>query len=195
MRRFVASRAHRRVVLRTRNLRGFTLPEVLVTLAIVATLAAVLVPALMSQLSKGDAGRAVSDLQAVETAIGAYVSDVRRYPVTLGQLSTKPINTAPDILTNQLSANLTARWRGPYLTKALAGGTDSTLQTGFGADISKTFTAASYNAIQYVRIDVSPLTEAQADQMDLIIDDAASSSTGRFRFSGSTGSYFAVPIQ
>ncbi|MDQ6718185.1 MAG: type II secretion system GspH family protein, partial [Gemmatimonadota bacterium] len=41
--------------------RGFTLAEVLVTLAIIAVMAAVLLPALNSQISKGDAGRLASD--------------------------------------------------------------------------------------------------------------------------------------
>src|SRR5881398_2325208 len=68
--------------------RGFTLAEVLVTLAIVAIMAAVLLPALNQQIAKGDTGRLASDLTNIQTAAQAFLSDVHRYPATLSQLTT-----------------------------------------------------------------------------------------------------------
>lgn len=175
---------------------GFTLPEVLVTIAIVATLAAVLLPALNNQLSKGDAGRLTSDLVAVQTAIGAFTSDVRRYPLVLTDLKTRPSSTADDILGNDYTAQLVAKWRGPYLSKDLS---DSDLPTGYGAEILGNFTSSSYNGIQYLTISVSSLTEAEFNNIDQIIDEAASSSAGQLQFtvSGTTGTatFYAVPIQ
>lgn len=175
---------------------GFTLPEVLVTIAIVATLAAVLLPALNNQLSKGDAGRLTSDIVAVQTAIGAFTSDVRRYPRLLTDLKTRPSSTADDILNNDYTAQLVAKWRGPYLSKDL---TDSDLPTGYGAEILGTFTSSTYNGIQYVTISVSSLTEAEFSNIDQIIDETANSSTGQLRFSVSgtvgTATFYAVPIQ
>src|SRR6266550_2689580 len=68
--------------------RGFTLAEVLVTLAIIAIMAAILLPALNSQISKGDAGKIASDLTNIQQAAQAFVSDVHRYPADLTQLTT-----------------------------------------------------------------------------------------------------------
>src|SRR5438552_3028167 len=70
------------------NHRGFTLAEVLVTLAIIAVMAAVLLPALNSQLSKGDTGRLESDLTTIQSAAQAFVSDVHRFPANVAALTT-----------------------------------------------------------------------------------------------------------
>ena len=176
--------------------RGFTLPEVLVTIAIVAVLAAVLLPALNNQLSKGDAGRLTSDLVAVQTAVGAYTSDVRRFPLDLTDLKTKPGSTELDILGNAFGSVLINKWRGPYLSKDLSGGN---MPTGYGANITGTFTKTSYNGIEYLTISVSPLTEAEFNNIDQIIDETANSAAGQLIFTGpataGTATFYAVPIQ
>lgn len=172
---------------------GFTLMEVLVTIAIVGTLAAVLAPALMNQLSKGDAGRITSDLVAVQTAVGAFTSDTRRYPATLLQLKTVPANSALDILGNQFGDALVKKWRGPYLSKDLNG--SDAMPTGSGATISAAFDTATYNDIPYLRIKVSPLTLAEFNNVDQIIDESANSSTGQLTLSGTIAIFSAVPVQ
>ncbi|MEO7647155.1 MAG: type II secretion system protein [Gemmatimonadaceae bacterium] len=176
--------------------RGFTLPEVLVTLAIVATLSAVLLPALNNQLSKGDAGRLTSDLVAVQTAVGAFTSDVRRYPLDLTDLIAKPGSADLDVLGNAFGAVLINKWRGPYLSKELSG---TNLPTGYGVNISGTFTRTSYNAIEYLTITIPSLTAAEFNNIDQIIDETANSSTGQLRFTVSgtstTTTFYAAPIQ
>ena len=182
--------------MRSKTRRGFTLPEVLVTIAIVATLAAVLLPALNSQLSKGDAGRLTSDLVAIQTAVGAFTSDVRRYPLDLEDLLAKPTAEELDLLSNGFGTVLINKWRGPYLSKELSSGN---LPTGYGATISGTFTKTLYNTIQYLTITISPMTPTEFDNIDQIIDDSANSSTGQLRFAGNatsgTATFYAVPIQ
>lgn len=181
----------------TSKRRGFTLPEVLVTLAIVATLAAVLIPSLNNQLSKGDAGRLTSDLVAIQTAVGAFVSDVRRYPADLTDLETRPVGEN-DLLNAPFGSVLVAKWRGPYLSKELS--TGGGMPTGYGATISGNFSKdAVYNAIDYLKISVGPITEAEFNNIDQIIDESASSSSGQLRFDGTsisgTATFYAVPIQ
>ncbi len=173
---------------------GFTLPEVLVTLAIVATLSAVLLPALNNQLSKGDAGRLTSDLVAAQVAVGAFTSDVRRYPLDLTDLKTKPGAADLDILGNAFGAVLIEKWRGPYLSKDLSG---TAMPTGYGSTIGGTFTRTSYNGIEYLTVSVSSLTQAEFNNIDQIIDETASNTAGQLRYvtGTSTATFYAVPIQ
>lgn len=172
---------------------GFTLPEVLVTLAIVATLTAVLLPALNNQLSKGDASRVTNDLVAVRTAIGAFTSDVRRYPSALVQLKTAPLSTATDVLGNQFGNTLILRWRGPYLSKDLDG--SNAMPTGYGGIISSAFGQKTYNGVPYLTISVTGLTTEEFNNIDQIIDETASSTAGQLTLSGTTAVWAATPIQ
>lgn len=178
---------------RRRASKGFTLPEVLVTLAIVATLTAVLLPALNNQLSKGDASRVTNDLVAIRTAIGAFTSDVRRYPSALVQLKTAPLSSATDVLGNQLGSTLINRWRGPYLSKDLNG--SNAMPTGYGGVISSSFGTVTYNGVPYLTISTTGLTEAEFNNIDQIIDETANSSTGQLTFDGTTVKWAATPIQ
>lgn len=172
---------------------AFTLPEVLVTLAIVATLTAVLLPALNNQLAKGDAGRVTSDLVAINTAVGAFTSDVRRYPSALVQLKTAPLSGGTDILGNTFGSSLIQRWRGPYLSKDLD--VNSAMPTGFGGVISAALIQRSYNGIQYLSIQITGLTTAEFNNIDQIIDETLNSSTGQLTLSGTTVVWSATPIQ
>lgn len=178
---------------RQRVSRGFTLPEVLVTLAIVATLSAVLLPALNNQLSKGDASRVTNDLVAVRTAVGAFTSDVRRYPSALVQLKTAPLSSATDVLGNQLGSTLIQRWRGPYLSKDVNG--SNAMPTGYGGVISSSFGTITYNGVPYLTISTTGLTESEFNNIDQIIDETANSSTGQLTFDGTTVTWAATPIQ
>src|SRR5688572_27768771 len=136
--------------------RGFTLPEVLVTIAIVATLAAVLLPALIGQISKGDSTRAAEDLLAVQTAISAFVSDVRRYPSELDHLTSVVTNTDTDLLGATYPTNLAAKWKGPYLNKQLEGGD---LRTSFGAEILGAFDDIATVSSTYLAVKLEPMSE------------------------------------
>lgn len=177
---------------------GFTLPEVLVTIAIVATLAAVLLPALNSQLTKGEASRASNDLLAVQTAINTFVSDVRRYPDSLSHLTTAITITRKDINGNLYPPKLVAKWKGPYLAEELV---NNKMLTGFGGEIQADFIKSpsnEFNGIAYVKVDITPITLEEFNGLDEIIDDVANSSTGQLRWSAASSgvaSFYAVPVQ
>ncbi len=111
--------------------RGFTLPEVLVTITLIAALAAVVVPAVASQLKKGDPSRVGSDFTAIRGAVEQFLSDVRRYPGGIQQL-TASITTSVAPLASTAQGNYgtadVARWKGPYLSKDSIGA----VATGYG---------------------------------------------------------------
>ena len=175
---------------------GFTLAEVLVTLAIIAVMAAVLLPALNSQLSKGDTGRLASDLTNLQTAAQAFVSDVHRYPSQVSELTTQPLaasttldNTGAN--TAVIPATLLAKWKGPYLTKDVLGNTA-------GGTISATFTAtqSASNSIWYLTVSVTGVSLSDFNAIDAILDEGATgSTTGSVRYTGTTLTFLALPIQ
>ena len=101
-----------------RNRRGFTLPEVLVTIAIVAILAAAVVPAVTSQITKGEEATLVSAVNTVRTSMTAFVSDVRSFPKRVSQLTTAIATTDTSLAGPLYSASQVARWKGPYSTTA-----------------------------------------------------------------------------
>jgi len=89
--------------------RGFTLLELLVVLAIIATLVAVVAPSLFQNVGDAKVAAAKSQMEIFELALDAYRIDNDRYPSTdqgLEALRLKPVTG--DSLRN---------WRGPYLRK------------------------------------------------------------------------------
>jgi type IV pilus assembly protein PilE len=117
----------------TKSIRrsGFTLPEVLVTVTVVAVLAAVVVPAVTQYVSKGDAPSTVQDLDAIRGAVTAYIADTRKYPGNF----------------YQLTVNDTAKngWSGPYaqLNFGTATATGTFTSQGYGMVLGPTFTVAN----------------------------------------------------
>lgn len=176
--------------------RGLTLPEVLVTLAIVAVIAAVLVPALTSQISKGDAGRVSEDLKAVQTGINTFSADVRRYPLNINQLA-NVVNTTTDtdlVAGTSYTADHVSSWRGPYFVRDVSTTVDS-LRTGFRGNIRADFLKRQLNSVDHVAVHLKGFTEGEITSIDKVLDDGVSS-TGVFRNSGTVEAlYFAAVIQ
>jgi len=88
-------------------MRGFTLMEMLVVLAIIAAIAGLLGPRLLGTLDREAPKLAATQAKMLRSAVETFRLDVGRYPMQqegLAALSTKP--TDPTIA---------ARWRGPYL--------------------------------------------------------------------------------
>lgn len=124
------------------NKKGFTLPEILVSITLVAILAAVVVPTITSQIRKGDPTRIGSEFMAIRGGVEQFLSDVRRYPADMGQL-TQVITSSQTPLVGTGAATYgnpeIARWRGPYLSKD---GT-AALKTGYSLSFNTAFDTAT----------------------------------------------------
>ncbi len=153
---------------------GFTLPEILVTVTVIAVLAAVVVPAVTQFTTKGDAPATASDVSQVRNAISTYVSDTRHYPADFSDLVTNP----PTAIAN---------WKGPYFAGALSGvsGTGATfISNGAGATLGPAITSSG----GYLTTNVTLGTGATCQDLinlDKIVDGGAGDGTsGNLQWTG-----------
>lgn len=179
---------------------GFSLTEILISLAIIAIMGAVLLPAANSQLGKSDAARAASDLTAIQTGVQSFMGDVHRVPKNTSQLITKittadtdlgNANTAPPATPAAYADYLAANWRGPYLNREVAGATRvGTIQDAF----SVTTVGASY----FLTVNMTNVALQDFAQIESMLDEgtnaAASMTSGTVRYSAGTLSFLAVPL-
>lgn len=112
---------------------GFTLIEMIVVVAIIAALAAILVPIVSSELADTEQVKALADCQRIAAAITQYIKDTRLFPTgPLGNNSvtmlfgggsaptgTNAFNTGTTAaLTGYLlngTTNGGSLWKGPYM--------------------------------------------------------------------------------
>jgi prepilin-type N-terminal cleavage/methylation domain-containing protein len=190
--------------------RGFSLGEILVAVAIMAVVAAVVIPSIGSQLNKGETGRVTSDLVNVRSAVEEFLADVRRYPSAMSQLQTKPGALVPaDTGANasgMYAASQVARWKGPYMTKdfSVSG------VTGYGATMLVQFKVCNATGTgvctanpagqRYLTIVLVGPTQAEALLIDAGMDDGVLT-TGQVLWVTGGGAqpdtlkYLSLPIQ
>ncbi|HYD54777.1 MAG TPA: type II secretion system major pseudopilin GspG [Gemmatimonadaceae bacterium] len=91
--------------------RGFTLIELLVTIAIIATLAAIVAPALFGHIGQARTDAVRSQIKVLSLALDGYRLDNDAYPSSeqgLEALRTVPVGGEPP-----------RNWKGPYLRQVL----------------------------------------------------------------------------
>jgi prepilin-type N-terminal cleavage/methylation domain-containing protein len=169
-------------MLRTRSSRaGFTLAEVLVTVAIVAILAAVVVPAVTNQISKGDEANIASTMGSVRTGITAFVTDTRKFPGRLSDLFNAILSTDKDITVADYGTPAVGRWKGPYMSGAMAPTDSMPVGLGFLRNTVKdsSFITTSGNVIVTIS---GVYTDAVAKHIDSLIDNGNGRSAGALRW-------------
>jgi len=182
--------------LTTRRRKGFTLAEILVALALIALLAAVLLPTVAGQILKGDAGRVLQDVNAIRSGIEQFLADVHRYPGKYSDLSTLITTSDTDINGNAYTSGLVGKWAGPYVTKTVV-----PVETGFAGSIQNVFKKQqNTNLVDYVSVIITGISGPDFDKVDLQMDGTGTTrTTGLFRWvtGGSVDStkFLAVPIQ
>ncbi len=174
---------------------GFTLAEVLVTIAILAIMAAVLLPALNNQLTKGDTSRISSDLTNLRSGVQAFFSDIRQYPGSTDQLVT-PLNaSSTDILGKSYQPSAISAWKGPYISR------DVLSNTGGRATITPAFGSLATSSTNFLTVTISPISSDQFANLEATLDEGTASSTSstsglvRYNSASSTLSFLLTPIQ
>lgn len=103
---------------RIRDRGGFTLLELIVNVAIVATLSAIAIPAYISFRDKAKIAQSKSDLRNIQLAIEQLANDTNKWPgpIDVGQTSGKQVwdLNSDDAGLVQGSKKFT-NWRGPYM--------------------------------------------------------------------------------
>lgn len=133
-----------------RRKRGFTLIETVVTVGIVAAMAAVVYPQVVKQFDAADPTRVQNDLKNIQTAVESFsVNMSGTLPGDLDDLA-NPLTTGSALpLADSTFASSGAMapfttssgWNGPYLDVSLveSGTTELTRPTGYGAIIYDDF--------------------------------------------------------
>lgn len=101
--------------------RAMTIVEVLIALAILAIIAAVVLPTTAGQLRQGHATALANQLANLREAIGNYQENVGAYPISLVQLTNQPANGETDSCGAALSGGERNNWRGPYINHNIVG--------------------------------------------------------------------------
>ena len=129
-----------------RSRGGFTLIETVVTVGLIAVLAAFIVPSVMKKADAADPVKVANDLNSISTAIQQFASDVKgALPGDLEDL-TDPLltnvactTTAPCDSTVTHADIYTAQqvklWKGPYLSASVVPDPAAALRSGYVAEI------------------------------------------------------------
>ncbi len=172
----------------------------------IAILAAAVVPTVVGQLQKGDVGRMASDIFALRGAVEQFVSDVRKYPASIGQL-TAPITSSMTLLKSAsiYSGPDVVHWKGPYLNKdSVAAGV--TAYADVIPDLFDTVTllpttntppGVGNGGTKYMVIDVVGVDTNTAVLLDRLYDDG-NTGTGFIRWINAgrdTLKLLAMPLQ
>jgi prepilin-type N-terminal cleavage/methylation domain-containing protein len=189
--------------------RGFTLVETVVTVGIVAALAAVVYPTVVKQFDSTDPARGAEDMANIRTAIETFSINVRpQQPRDIEDLVNKITSLDSTAIGSNYSSSEIASWLGPYLGLAVtdANGatgqadtvqitgfsgriinrlplynTDNTLNGGAGDTVA---TSSAANA-EFVSVRIVSLSGAQFNSLNLLIDGPAENTTALRRSAGS----------
>ena len=201
--------------IRTRRRGGFTLIETIVTVGLIAVIAAFVIPTVVQKAGAGDPVKVQNDLNTVRTAIETFATDVKNgYPHQISSLTDRPTAGVDRFLdSTTMVANQVAVWNGPYLGATITSAAGDSLATGFTAYImnymdrydaisntpehSATGTVNagfSSTSTLFASVQVRGLTPTQAAALNKLFDGEGdpnqgngSNTTGRFRFSVPSG--------
>lgn len=175
-----------------RSRAGFTLPEVLVAVAMVGVLSAVVLPNVIGQMQKGEISRVVQDIQSVQQASQMFRSDIGSWPATIQDLVARSavVPGSPSLNPGADYGKGANQWNGPYLARGDAtGGLVTSLGGTIAAFQTQLWDADDPSSAEFVAIVVTGITSEEANRIDSAVDggdtpntDVNDPSAGNVRF-------------
>lgn len=177
-----------------RQRAGFTLIETIVTVGLIAVLAAFVIPTVIQKASAGDPVKVANDLAAIRTAMEGFAGDTKSgFPRRISMLTARPLTTDHFIdATTLLSQAQVDVWQGPYIAAVIGSADADSLATGFTAflrnrlvrfDISNSAPEAgtalrptlAFSAANplFAAVRINGLTAAQAATINRLIDGSS----------------------
>lgn len=135
----------------TSSRRGFTLIETVVTVGLLAVLAAFVVPSVIRKADAADPVKVANDLNAVSTAVQTFSSDLKgimpgdlqdlTQPLQVSQVCNR-VSPCDTTITHKTaySAQQALLWKGPYLAASIERDPNARLRSGYVADVGNTLT-------------------------------------------------------
>ena len=169
---------------------GFTLTEVLVTVAVIALLSAVAIPTVMSRLAVGHGNAIAAELKNLGLGLRGFNTNVGTYPKNLADMSVAP-GSPQNYCSLTISPTNIAKWRGPYTSRFITG--DYTLNN------STIVSAMTYTAgpPAYLQITINNVTADVARTIEEAIDGSVVSNsytTGAFTYT-SPNAVYRIPAR
>ena len=174
--------------------RGFTLAEVLVAFALIAILAAVMLPTVRGRLQDGYENALVQEMTSLATAITAYRQDVGKYPRQLDYLTALPTG-ATDFCGRALTPADSVKWRGPYVSRII---TNAAVYVVAQKDSVQDLLARPVGNNAIIQIVISGADTATAHDVDLKIDGTVSKTAGSLLWvvnGAATTMSYAIPTR
>lgn len=163
-----------------RNRRGFSLTETMVSVGIMASVAAVVTPSVNDYLERVRLDKMKGSLEGFALAVEAFSNDVKRTPGTMKQLSQAITTADASTCGVTYTSGLANAWGGPYIVRAVTG-----TQVPMAAGIARTVfgrDAVQNHLILYiddVRVsDAAQLNDIMDGDLDTPADPATGNATG-----------------
>jgi prepilin-type N-terminal cleavage/methylation domain-containing protein len=152
----------------SRRAAGFTLLEIVITLAIIGVLVAALMPQVLGRMTQGQSASLLSTLTGLQEAATAHRGDVGRYPQKLRQLAVAPTAGTKDSCGRVIPGYALSEWAGPYVDRNI---TAAGIAMG-GSVIADSLrrAPATYSEVGTLYIDVADVDQAVANQMETAMD-------------------------
>lgn len=179
-----------------RTHRGFTLAEVIASVAIVVVLAAITIPTIQSRLAVGRGQALAKEVTALSAGLQAFYNQVGTYPRFLDELtaitgagSHTDTYCGDDFIPVNMTAGQQAKWKGPYLSRLIT----ADYMTADGNTIVDKMVRNSSGTPVFLEITVLNVSSDVATIVEDVIDGpGANFTSGNVKYLGTDLTYRIV---